>query len=130
MVRNVDSPSKFLMYPHFLQVVMDNQGDDMTTHNTRYTSPTLTHKVFANMCRVGKGFLGVETPLFASMLVQTQPQAKEVKVHIAPSPTALQDPTPTPDATPLQDQPFIPYAHHHRNNQLYLMNLLCLFSLL
>nr|GEU92401.1 60S ribosomal protein L35 [Tanacetum cinerariifolium] len=35
MVRNVDSPSKFLMYPHFLQVVMDNQVDDMTTHNTR-----------------------------------------------------------------------------------------------
>nr|GEV11715.1 hypothetical protein [Tanacetum cinerariifolium] len=68
MVRNVDSPSKFLMYPRFLQVVMDHQGDDMTTHNTRYTSPALTHKVFANMRRVGKGFSCAETPLFASML--------------------------------------------------------------
>nr|GEX58829.1 ribonuclease H-like domain-containing protein [Tanacetum cinerariifolium] len=87
MVRNVDSPSKFLMYRRFLQVVMDNQVDDMTTHNTRYTSlaftqknqlgdlssdttkyisPALTQKVFANMRRVGKGFLGVETPLFAA----------------------------------------------------------------
>nr|GEX09809.1 uncharacterized mitochondrial protein AtMg00810-like [Tanacetum cinerariifolium] len=58
MVRNVDSPSKFLMYPHFLQVVMDNQMDDMTTHNTRYTSLTLTQKVFSNMRRVRKGFSG------------------------------------------------------------------------
>nr|GEX81314.1 copia protein [Tanacetum cinerariifolium] len=54
MVRNVDSPSKFLMYPRFLQVIMDNQVDDMTSHNTRYTSPTLTQKVFANMQRIGK----------------------------------------------------------------------------
>nr|GEV09056.1 xylulose kinase-1 [Tanacetum cinerariifolium] len=68
--KNVDSPSKFLMYPHFLQVEMNNRVDDMTSHNTRYTSPTLTQKVFANMRRVGKGFSGVETPLFASMMVQ------------------------------------------------------------
>nr|GEU79286.1 xylulose kinase-1 [Tanacetum cinerariifolium] len=54
MVRNVDSPIKFLMYPRFLQVVMNNQVDDMTTHNTRYTSPALTQKVFANMRRIGK----------------------------------------------------------------------------
>nr|GEU33438.1 hypothetical protein [Tanacetum cinerariifolium] len=87
MVRNVDSPSKFLMYPHFLQVVLDNQVDDMTTHNTRYTSLALTQKVFANMRRVGKGFSCVETPLFASMLVQPQPQAEEeVEIPIAPAP--------------------------------------------
>nr|GFB65465.1 hypothetical protein [Tanacetum cinerariifolium] len=37
--------------------------------------------------RVGKGFLGVETPLFASMLVPQQPQAEEeVEVPIAPAP--------------------------------------------
>nr|GEU56451.1 putative ribonuclease H-like domain-containing protein [Tanacetum cinerariifolium] len=77
MVRNVDSPSRFLMYPHFLQVVMENQVDDMTSHNTRYTSQALTQKVFVNMRRVGKDFLGIETPLFASMLVQPQPQAEE-----------------------------------------------------
>nr|GEW02560.1 putative ribonuclease H-like domain-containing protein [Tanacetum cinerariifolium] len=77
MVRNVDSPSKFLMYLHFLQVVIDNQVNDMTIHNTRYTSPALIQKVFVNIRKVGKGFSGVETPLFASMLVQPQPQAKE-----------------------------------------------------
>nr|GEX91271.1 hypothetical protein [Tanacetum cinerariifolium] len=30
-----------------------------------------------NFSKVGKGFFGVETPLFASMLVQPQPQAAE-----------------------------------------------------
>nr|GEY18835.1 hypothetical protein [Tanacetum cinerariifolium] len=111
MVRNVDSPSKFLMYPRFLQVVMDHQVDDMTSHNTRYTSPALTHKVFPNLTRVGKGFSGVETPLFASMLVQPQPQAEEeVEAPIAPSPPALPDLTHTPHATPPQDQPSTPHA--------------------
>nr|GEX34930.1 hypothetical protein [Tanacetum cinerariifolium] len=67
MVRNVDIPSKFVMYPCFIQVVLDNQVDNMSTHNTRYTSLALTQKVFTNMRRVGKGFSGIETPLFASM---------------------------------------------------------------
>nr|GEZ03548.1 retrovirus-related Pol polyprotein from transposon TNT 1-94 [Tanacetum cinerariifolium] len=88
MVRNVDIPSKFLMYPRFLQVVMDNQVDDMTYHNTRYTSPALTQKVFANMQRVGKGFSRVKTPLFASMLVPPQPQAEEEEVKEQPTVTS------------------------------------------
>nr|GEY41084.1 hypothetical protein [Tanacetum cinerariifolium] len=75
--------------------------DDLTSHNTKYTSPTLTQKVFANMRRVGKGFLRVETPLFNSMLVQPQPHAKEEEdeIPIASSPLP-QDPTPAPHATP------------------------------
>nr|GEX26598.1 hypothetical protein [Tanacetum cinerariifolium] len=52
-----------------------------------YKSPTLTQKVFANIRRAEKGFSGVETPLFDSMLVQPQPQAKEgVEIPIAPAP--------------------------------------------
>nr|GEU90129.1 hypothetical protein [Tanacetum cinerariifolium] len=122
--RNVDSPSKFLMYSRFLQVVLDHQVDDMTTHNTRYISPALTQKVFANMRRFIKGFSCVETPLFDYMLVQPQPQAEEgVEIHIAPappsttsapSPTDLQDPTPTPHTTPPQDQP---PTHHDSPTQ-------------
>nr|GEW47473.1 hypothetical protein [Tanacetum cinerariifolium] len=54
--------------------------DDLSSHTTRYTYPALTQKVFANMRRVRKGFLGVETPLFVSMLVQ--PQAAEVKEEV------------------------------------------------
>nr|GEV97846.1 hypothetical protein [Tanacetum cinerariifolium] len=114
MVRNVDSPSKFFMYPWFLQVVIHNKIDDLSSHTTRYTSYALTQKVFANMRRVGKGFLGVETPLFASMLVQPQPRAEgeeeeEVDMPTAPPPPSPktapllvpQDPIPTPHTSPL-----------------------------
>nr|GEZ34530.1 hypothetical protein [Tanacetum cinerariifolium] len=58
MVSNVVSLSKFLMYPRFLQVILDHQVDDMTTHNTRYTSLALTQKVFVILRRVGNGFSG------------------------------------------------------------------------
>nr|GEV65089.1 hypothetical protein [Tanacetum cinerariifolium] len=43
---------------------------DLSTHTTKYASPTLTQKVFANMRRVGKGFSGVEILLFDGMLVE------------------------------------------------------------
>nr|GEZ78860.1 hypothetical protein [Tanacetum cinerariifolium] len=43
LVRNVDSSSKFYMYPKFIQLIIQNQ--------------------------LGKGFLGVKTPLFEGMLV-------------------------------------------------------------
>nr|GEV96557.1 hypothetical protein [Tanacetum cinerariifolium] len=60
-----------------------------------------------------KGFSGVETSLFASMLVQPQPQGEKEEeddeVPIAPS-SPLQDPTPTPHAMPLQDRPSTPIA--------------------
>nr|GEY81200.1 hypothetical protein [Tanacetum cinerariifolium] len=69
LVRNVDSPSKFYMYPRFLQLIIRKQVGDLSTHTTKYTSPILTQKVFANMRRVGKGFFGVETQLFGVMLV-------------------------------------------------------------
>nr|GEY08584.1 hypothetical protein [Tanacetum cinerariifolium] len=38
--------------------------DDLSAYNTKYTSPALTQKVFANIRRIGKGFSGVDTPLF------------------------------------------------------------------
>nr|GEU69183.1 copia protein [Tanacetum cinerariifolium] len=87
MVRNVDSPNKFLMYPRFLQVIINSQVDDLTSHNTKYISHALTQKVFENMRRVGKGFFGVETPLFASMLVQPQPPPVEEEDKVKEQPT-------------------------------------------
>nr|GEU52953.1 putative reverse transcriptase, RNA-dependent DNA polymerase [Tanacetum cinerariifolium] len=69
LVRNVDSSSKFYMYHMFIQLIIQNQLGDLSTHTTKYISPALTQKVFANMRRVGKGFSGVETPLFEGMLV-------------------------------------------------------------
>nr|GEV70690.1 ribonuclease H-like domain-containing protein [Tanacetum cinerariifolium] len=69
LVRNVDSTSKFYMYPRFLQLLIRKQVGNLSTHTTKYALPTLTQKVFAKMRRVGKGFSGVETPLFEGMLV-------------------------------------------------------------
>nr|GEV60054.1 hypothetical protein [Tanacetum cinerariifolium] len=71
-IQNVDNSSKFYMYPRFLQLMIRAQVGDLSSHTTKYSSPTLTQKVFANMRRVGKGFSEVETPLFEGMLVPQQ----------------------------------------------------------
>nr|GEV75632.1 copia protein [Tanacetum cinerariifolium] len=72
LVRNVDSSTKFYMYPRFLQIMIRKQVGDLSSHTTKYSSPALTQKVFANMRRVGKGCSGVETPLFEGMIVAQQ----------------------------------------------------------
>nr|GEV85838.1 hypothetical protein [Tanacetum cinerariifolium] len=72
LIRNVDSSSKFYMYPRFIQLIIQNQIGDLSTHTTRFISPALTQKAFANMRRVRKGFSGVETPLFEGMLAARQ----------------------------------------------------------
>nr|GEY24602.1 hypothetical protein [Tanacetum cinerariifolium] len=78
LVRNVDSSSKFYMYPRFIQLIIQYQVGDLSTHTTRFISPALTQKVFANIRRVGKGFSGVETPLFEGMLADRQPAEEEL----------------------------------------------------
>nr|GEX23762.1 putative ribonuclease H-like domain-containing protein [Tanacetum cinerariifolium] len=44
LVRNVDSTSKFYMYPHFIQLLIRKQIGDLSTHTTKYTSLALTQK--------------------------------------------------------------------------------------
>nr|GFC36976.1 hypothetical protein [Tanacetum cinerariifolium] len=77
LVRNVDSSSKFYMYPRFIQLIIQAQVVDVSSHTTCYISPSLTQKVFANMRRVGKGCSGVETPLFENMLQVREEDAEE-----------------------------------------------------
>nr|GFA56551.1 synaptobrevin, longin-like domain protein [Tanacetum cinerariifolium] len=88
MVRNVDSPSKFFMYPRFIQVIINAQVDDLTSYNTKYSSPSLTRKVAE--------------------------EEDEVEVPIAlapPSPTSAPSPPPhEPIPTPPQVQPATPHA--------------------
>nr|GEU85975.1 putative reverse transcriptase domain-containing protein [Tanacetum cinerariifolium] len=67
--------------------------------DSMYTSPALTQKVYANMRKVGKGFFGVETPLFATMLVQPPAVEEEDEVAVPnastpPSPTSAPSPPP------------------------------------
>nr|GEU65476.1 hypothetical protein [Tanacetum cinerariifolium] len=72
LVRNVDSFIKFYMYLRFLQLMIRAQVGDLSSHTTKYSFPTLTQKVFANMRRVKREFSGVETPLFKGMIVPQQ----------------------------------------------------------
>nr|GEW76459.1 uncharacterized mitochondrial protein AtMg00810-like [Tanacetum cinerariifolium] len=114
---------KFLIHTILKQV------GDLSTHTTKYTSPALTQKVFANMRWVGKGFSGVETPLFEGMIVEQQVDEGGAKVNVDDVPvvgvvaegvvsaandevpTAVEEPAipsptpPTPPPQPLQDQP-------------------------
>nr|GEW84027.1 hypothetical protein [Tanacetum cinerariifolium] len=57
--------------------IITELAHDLSSHTTKYTSHALTQKVFANMRRIGKGFSGVEIPLFDTMLVQPQTATKE-----------------------------------------------------
>ncbi|GJW52233.1 hypothetical protein Tco_0093584, partial [Tanacetum coccineum] len=70
MVENLEGGVKFLMYPRFVQVLLDNQVEGMTKHKGIYVTPSHTKKVFANTKRPGKGFSGKVTPLFQKMMVQ------------------------------------------------------------
>nr|GFC47740.1 hypothetical protein [Tanacetum cinerariifolium] len=77
LARNVDSSSKFYMYPRFIQLIIQAQVVDFSSYTTRYISPPLTQKVFANMRRVRKGCSGIETPLFENMLEIKEEDAEE-----------------------------------------------------
>nr|GFA88628.1 hypothetical protein [Tanacetum cinerariifolium] len=81
LVRYVNSSSKFYMYPRFIQLIIQAQVVDLSSHTTRYISPALTQKVFANMRRVRKGCSGIETPLFENMLeIREIDEEEEVQV--------------------------------------------------
>nr|GEW39129.1 hypothetical protein [Tanacetum cinerariifolium] len=128
------------MYLRFLQVLINAQVDDLYSYNTKYTSPALTQKVFANMRRIGKDFLGVETPLFATMLVQPQAAAEDEddnEVSAAPTPPSPTQapsppppeptsppphPQPVPPLSPLQEQPTQPT--HTSESSMNLLNTL------
>nr|GEY63081.1 hypothetical protein [Tanacetum cinerariifolium] len=88
---------------------VDVQGR-LEESQAKYTSPALTQKVFANMRRIGKGFLGVDTLLFDGMLVPQQAQDVEDATEdeddvneVSAEPT-LPSPTPaTPTPPPQQE---------------------------
>nr|GEW44000.1 putative ribonuclease H-like domain-containing protein [Tanacetum cinerariifolium] len=44
LVRNIDSTTKFYMYPYFLQLIIRRQVGALSTHTTKYASPALTQK--------------------------------------------------------------------------------------
>ncbi|GJX06135.1 hypothetical protein Tco_0194067 [Tanacetum coccineum] len=81
MVKNLDNAGKFLMYPRFVQVFVNQKLEGMPTHKRIYIAPSHTKKIFGNMRRVGKGFSGRETPLFQITVVQDQAKIVDEAVN-------------------------------------------------
>ncbi|GJZ76537.1 hypothetical protein Tco_0641209 [Tanacetum coccineum] len=77
MVKNLDNAGKFLMYPRFIQVFLENQLEGMQSHKRIYVTPSYTNKIFGNMRSVGKSFSRRDTPLFPTMMVQAQQEQGE-----------------------------------------------------
>nr|GEX40780.1 hypothetical protein [Tanacetum cinerariifolium] len=98
LVRNVDSSTKVYMYLRFLQLLIRKQVGDLSSHTTKYSSPALTQKVFANMRWVDVPAAGVATEGAAS--VPDDEVLDAVTEPSIPSPTP-----PTPPPQPLQDNP-------------------------
>nr|GEY95737.1 putative ribonuclease H-like domain-containing protein [Tanacetum cinerariifolium] len=105
LVRNVDSPSKFYMYPRFLQLMIRKQVVNLSTHTTKYTSPALTQKVFANMRRVGDADENVEE-VNAGDDAEGDVSAAHGEVPTVAEEQSIPSPTPpTPPPQPSQDIP-------------------------
>ncbi|GJS00941.1 hypothetical protein Tco_0317449 [Tanacetum coccineum] len=97
MIRNLDNFfGKFLMYPRFVQVFLDQQLDGLPNHKRIYITPSHTKKIFRNMRRVCKGFSGRVTPLFPTMVVQNQSKLGEGSANLTNphhTPTIIQSST-------------------------------------
>ncbi|GKB32032.1 hypothetical protein Tco_0871433 [Tanacetum coccineum] len=116
MVKNLDNRSKFLMYPRFIQILLNKHQSLLLSHKRTYVTPTLTQKLFSTMRRVSKGYTGVNIPLFSSMLVQGPIQQGEgstvlVESHHTPitTPSTSQPPLSSPSRvpTPPHDSPLL-----------------------
>ncbi|GKE47718.1 hypothetical protein Tco_1478976, partial [Tanacetum coccineum] len=104
MISNLKSKSKFLMYPRFLQMILNIQ----TGNKHLFVSVLLTKKIFGNMKR---SFQGIHRPLLPAMLTidagQPQPSAAPTPSQPVPTPTPshVQIPTPPITSTPPSTQP-------------------------
>ncbi|GJX11687.1 putative ribonuclease H-like domain-containing protein [Tanacetum coccineum] len=101
MISNLKSKSKFLMYPRFLQMILNVQ----TENKNLFVPVSLTKKIFGNMKR---SFQGIHRPLLPAMLTidagQPQPSAAPTPSHPVPTPTSshvqiTQLPSPPPPIT-------------------------------
>ncbi|GJT31368.1 hypothetical protein Tco_0911643 [Tanacetum coccineum] len=114
MISNLKSKSKFLMYPRFLQMILNVQTDKLIP----FVPVSLTKKIFGNMKR---GFQGIHRPLLPVMLTidagqpqssadptpsQSVPATSSSQVQITPTPPtvthSVQPTASTPPTQPVQ----------------------------
>nr|GEV78788.1 putative ribonuclease H-like domain-containing protein [Tanacetum cinerariifolium] len=125
LLKTICTSIHHLLINEVLTILGQRATGDLSTHTTKYTSPSLTQKVFANMRKVGKGFSGVETPLFEGMLVAQEVAEGDDEEHgdgvlaagdttegdvsvardevLIVQPTPPQSPQPQPQPQPHQD---------------------------
>nr|GEW69295.1 xylulose kinase-1 [Tanacetum cinerariifolium] len=102
LVRNVDSTTKFYMYPCFLQLIIRKQVGDLLTHTTKYTSPALTQK---EDDEEGDAHENVEE-VNAGDAAHGDDSATHGEVHTVTKEPSIPSPTPpTPPPQPPQDLP-------------------------
>ncbi|GJZ21953.1 hypothetical protein Tco_0558992 [Tanacetum coccineum] len=70
MLRHLDAKKKFVMYPRFISIFLNNQLTKVPVPLDHFPINALTSKVFSFMVKKGKHFSGKVTPLFSNMLVQ------------------------------------------------------------
>ncbi|GJW67072.1 hypothetical protein Tco_0121496 [Tanacetum coccineum] len=83
----------------FVQVFLDKQVGDISTHIKIYVTSSHTKKVFWNVKRVGKGFSRDVTSLFPTMMVQAHKEMGEGSVNPTDpyhTPTIIQPSTSQP----------------------------------
>ncbi|GKB78948.1 hypothetical protein Tco_0945843 [Tanacetum coccineum] len=98
MVKNLDNPHKFLMYPRFIQICLNKQRRLLQTHTRTYPTLVLTQKVFNNMKRVTRGYSGEDIPLFPSMI--TAPDTSPSRITSSPSLSPQHTPVSAPSTSP------------------------------
>ncbi|GJY07989.1 hypothetical protein Tco_0375043 [Tanacetum coccineum] len=92
MLRNLDNTKKkFLMYPRFLMVFLNNQIELGEPFNDVYPTPAHNLKVFTNMSRKGLKFSGKITPLFPNMLTHAAEGEGDQTPETSPSHATTQD---------------------------------------
>nr|GEX48483.1 putative ribonuclease H-like domain-containing protein [Tanacetum cinerariifolium] len=119
LVRNVDSSSKFYMYPRFLQLMIAAQVGDLSSHTTKYISPTLTQKQAADdvadvvvddaAADVDDVVADVDVePTPPSPIPTTTPPLPQQEVTSTPPPSPHQSPIAQLSSPPPQQQPSRP----------------------
>ncbi|GJR01726.1 hypothetical protein Tco_0524710 [Tanacetum coccineum] len=126
MVANLKSKTKFLMYPRFLQMILNIQ----TENKHLYLAVSLTKKIFGNMKR---GFRGAPRPLLPSMLLvatnpnagqehaavaQSQPSSSTPQVQSHHQSPQVQSPPPIPTPTPIPETEPAPFEHTYEEPSL------------
>ncbi|GJU22685.1 hypothetical protein Tco_1156027 [Tanacetum coccineum] len=109
MIKNLENPHKFLMYPRFLQICFNKQRRLLGPHTRTYVAHTLTQKLFSNMKRTSKGYSGVDIPLFPTMIIPpesspsriTSSPSLSLQSHTSPQTHNAKEPVTMPHDSPL-----------------------------